>query len=85
VTAVTTDVPRSISARDPQATGHPAKPDAQAEGSAQRLFDGGGSTLEDFVLGAWEDLVADGRAECPVCGGAMTMLAGCEGCGSELS
>ena len=73
MTPVATDAPRSTSA------------ETQAEGSAQRLFDGDGLTLEDVVLGAWEDLVAGDRAECLVCGGPMTMLAGCEGCGSELS
>lgn len=84
--AVATESLRNAgSAREPKATGHPAKPDAQTGSSAQRLFESGGLTLEDTVLGAWEELVADGRAECPVCGGAMSMLAGCEGCGSELS
>ena len=57
----------------------------QTEGSATRLFEPGGLTLEDVVLGAWEELVADGGAECPVCGGAMSMLDGCAGCGSDLS
>jgi hypothetical protein len=57
----------------------------QTESSTQRLFEPGGLTLEDTVLGAWEELVANGRVECPVCGGAMSMLTGCEGCGSELS
>jgi hypothetical protein len=57
----------------------------RTEGSAERLFESGGPTLEDVVLGAWEELVADGRAECPVCGGAMSMLGGCAGCGSDLS
>jgi len=52
---------------------------------AQRLFEPGGPTLEDVVLGAWEELVADGRAECPVCGGALSMLDGCAECGSDLS
>jgi hypothetical protein len=61
----------------------PAKP--RTERSAERLFEPGGLTLEDVVLGAWEELVADGRAECPVCGGALSMLDGCAGCGSELS
>jgi len=42
-------------------------------------------TLEDVILGAWEDLVEGRRAECPVCGGSMSMLEGCESCGSELS
>jgi hypothetical protein len=49
-----------------------------------RLFDGG-PTLEQLILGAWEDLVADGRTACPVCGGGMSPLGGCTRCGSELS
>lgn len=63
--------------------GGPAEP--QTEGSAQRLFEPGGLTLEDVVLLAWEELVADGRAECPVCGDVLSMLDGCAGCGSDLS
>ena len=59
--------------------------DATAERSAMRLFEPHGLTLEDVVLGAWEELVAEGRAECPVCGGAMSMLGGCAECGSDLS
>ena len=56
-------------------------------GDRSRLFDDG-VTLEDRVLGTWEDLVAEGRAACPVCGGSMAATAGhaaCGGCGSELS
>jgi hypothetical protein len=56
-----------------------------AEASAQRLFEPGGVTLEDAVLGVWEDLVTQGRAECPVCGDPMSPVAGCSACGSELS
>jgi tRNA(Ile2) C34 agmatinyltransferase TiaS len=55
------------------------------ERSAMRLFEPAGSTLEDVVLGAWEDLVAGGSAECPVCGGSMRAAGGCSGCGSDLS
>jgi len=43
-----------------------------------------GLTLEDVVLGAWEDLAARGRAECPVCRGEIEQR-GCASCGSELS
>ena len=56
----------------------------QLQPNAPRLFESAGSTLEDYVLGAWEDLVTDGRAECPVCGG-QTSPSGCGDCGSELS
>jgi hypothetical protein len=41
-------------------------------------------TLEDLVLGAWDDLTARGRAECPVCRGSLEP-AGCTACGSQLS
>jgi hypothetical protein len=51
---------------------------------AQRLFDGG-PTLEQAIVAAWDDLVSAGRAECPVCSGELTPLAGCTSCGSELS
>ena len=40
-----------------------------AEASESRLFQPGKVTLEDVVLGLWEDLSAEGRAECPVCAG----------------
>jgi hypothetical protein len=53
--------------------------------SAPRLFEPTGLTLEDVVLGAWEDLAAGGPAECPVCHGRMRMSGGCQSCGSELS
>jgi len=52
--------------------------------SAGRLFEPSGSTLEDRILGAWEDLDERGRAECPVCRGELE-VAGCRSCGSELS
>jgi hypothetical protein len=61
---------------------HPAQASSAA---SSRLFEPGGVTLEDVVLGVWADLVADGRAECPVCGGSISADGGCPGCGSELS
>ena len=70
--AVATETPR-LEAR--QLTGR----------SAQRLFEPSGSTLEDRILGVWEDLTAGGPAECPVCRSRMRMASGCEGCGSDLS
>jgi len=51
---------------------------------AARLFETGGRTLEDLVLERWDELLASGRAECPVCGGRLNAAAGCDGCGSEL-
>jgi len=52
--------------------------------SAQRLFESSGSTLEDRILGAWEDLDAAGRTECPICTGELEP-SGCARCGSELT
>jgi tRNA(Ile2) C34 agmatinyltransferase TiaS len=48
-----------------------------------------GQTLEDVLAGAWEDLTARSRAECPVCGGLMTAVAEgpggrCQSCQVEL-
>ncbi|MFN8161043.1 MAG: hypothetical protein U0R52_08405 [Solirubrobacterales bacterium] len=57
---------------------------AAAGDSAGKLFDGPGLTLEEMILRAWEDLVRDGSAECPVCRGRLLAAAGCEDCGSRL-
>jgi len=51
--------------------------------SEDRLFEPSEATLEDSILGVWETLEARGRAECPVCSGAVTP-SGCAGCGSQL-
>jgi hypothetical protein len=44
-------------------------------------------SLEDSILGVWEDLTETGRAGCPVCGAGAAMRAGrgCDSCGSSLS
>lgn len=52
---------------------------------AAQLFEPGGVTLEDVVVALWDELVAEGRAECPVCGGSITPAAACGSCGAELS
>jgi hypothetical protein len=52
---------------------------------AARLFEAGARSLEDVVLERWDELVASGRAECPVCGGDIHAASGCDGCGSERS
>jgi hypothetical protein len=53
----------------------------------------GGPTLDDLLVGAWEGLLADHTATCPICGGAMTPRYGsgprpvggrCAACGSTL-
>jgi hypothetical protein len=56
----------------------------QEHGTARRLFEPSEVTLEDSILGAWEALVRDGRAQCPVCRGELE-LGGCSTCGSQLS
>ena len=59
---------------------------SQAGRRVSRLFEPGSVSLEDSILAVWEDLVAEGRAECPVCGGSMSPSAdgGCPSCGSKL-
>jgi len=54
---------------------------------------GGGPTLDDVIVGAWEGLTADCATACVICGGTMRPRYGagarpvggrCEGCGSTL-
>ena len=69
------------------AVAEPAVATRKLARSAGRLFEPhgfAGSTLEDIVLGAWEDLRLHGRAECPVCAGELEP-SGCDTCGAELS
>jgi hypothetical protein len=63
---------------------HEAPPAAEARG---------GRTLDELIVGVWEDLTAHHAAACPVCGGPMrprygsaaTPVGGrCSGCGSTL-
>ena len=49
-----------------------------------RLFEPGGTTLEELISDAWIDLIGAGRTECPVCSASMVVASGCTGCGSEL-
>ena len=58
---------------------------ASTAAATERLFEPGGTSLEDFVLERWDRLVVDGRAACLVCGGWMSAAGGCESCGAELS
>ena len=55
---------------------------------------GGGFTLDDLLVGAWEDLTAHRTVPCPVCSAAMGPRYGsgagpvggrCGGCGTTLS
>ena len=67
------------------ATVDPPVAPRQLARSASRLFQPSGSTLEDRILGAWEDLDQRGRTECPVCQGELESGGICRRCGSELS
>jgi DnaJ-class molecular chaperone len=57
---------------------------ARSTGAFQRLFEPSEVTLEDSILGVWEALEADTRAECPVCHGELE-TSGCKTCGSQLT
>ena len=74
---------RAVAGGDARSAG-PRLLDERATGRSARLFEPSGSTLEDLILGAWEDLVAGSPAECPVCRARMR-IHGCPDCGSELS
>jgi hypothetical protein len=67
-----------------------------ALGTESMLFDrlGGGPTLDDLIVGAWEGLTAQASVACPVCGGEMEPEYGahtrpvggyCDSCGTVLS
>jgi len=58
-----------------------------AERPAARLFEPrtGGVTLEDTILRTWEDLVVQGSAGCPVCGGRLRAGDGCDACDADLA
>jgi hypothetical protein len=58
---------------------------APAEAHSGRLFEAGGSSLEELILATWEDLALHGRADCPVCRAELLGPEGCASCGSELS
>ena len=45
----------------------------------------GPNSLENVILGVWEELTVEGVAECPVCRGPMRAASACDRCGSELS
>jgi hypothetical protein len=58
---------------------------SSADASTERLFEPGGTSLEDVVLARWDCLAVDGHAPCLVCGGSISAAAGCDSCGAELS
>ena len=61
---------------------------------AEEPLGGGGLTLDDLIVGAWEGLAAARSAPCPMCGGPLEPRFGsgplpvagrCRDCGTELS
>ncbi len=52
-----------------------------------RLFEprAGSPSLEDLIVGTWDELVSSGSATCPVCRARLERAAPCESCGSDLS
>jgi len=70
----------------------PLRPRARRALGQHRTQDG--PTLDDVIVGAWEDLSAHDSAACPVCGGTLAPLGaagsdsmggGCRDCASHLS
>ena len=57
------------------------------EGRARPLFEPrtGSLSLEDLIVGTWDELVGSGSASCPVCQRRIERAAPCESCGSDLS
>ena len=70
---------RSPLVTDPPATARPAPRLCEPQRPD------GGVTLEERLLGVWEDLTHQGEAGCPVCGGRIHGPSACGDCGSELS
>jgi hypothetical protein len=58
-----------------------------AEAHASAPSRGGRMTLEERLQGTWHLLLAEGAADCPVCGDEMTLHGGageCRGCGAKM-
>jgi hypothetical protein len=60
---------------------------AATEGRARRLFEPrtGSQSLEDLIVGTWDELTLSGSAACPVCRRRLERTSGCASCGSALS
>jgi DnaJ-class molecular chaperone len=76
-------------ARQPQRAGRAPRHDSASEADAIRR----GPTLDDLVVGVWEDLASHHTVTCPVCSGRMAPRYGsgarpvggrCRRCGSSL-
>ena len=75
----------ALATRQDVAAERPTAGEASSSGAPSTLFEPGGTTLEESILGVWDELVAEGNTACPVCGDSMSAAGGCEACGAELS
>jgi hypothetical protein len=69
-------------------TVRPVERPAALFGAEDRTCVGGGPTLDDAIVAAWEGLTAQIAVACLLCGGRMrpSAIAGrCEDCGTSLS
>jgi hypothetical protein len=72
----------------------PVEAGEQLRASDRRRGASGGATLDDLVVGVWEDLAAHRTVACLACGQAMTPRYGagpapvggrCQGCGTTMA
>ena len=82
-------MPVDASATAPEAEEPRARP---AESAGKRRGDG--MTLEGLICGVWDDVIAEGRATCPLCGGELEGRASaharstegrCRDCGTTIA
>jgi ribosomal protein S27AE len=84
---LTFELPRRFDAEP----GRRAASDRPATGDAggRSVAEGSRLTLDDLIVGVWEDLLSRRPAACPMCGGTMTALdergGACGGCGATLT
>ena len=80
----------SALATAPPLTQLPLSPEGGSSHERLRRSGGGRFTLEQRLDRVWEDLLAAGAAECPLCGSEMSRPAGagsgrCTDCGTSIS
>jgi hypothetical protein len=82
---------RTVSSRGERPGSEPCARDEMLDGTRGAH---GGFTLDDVIVGAWEDLAVRAVARCPVCSGTMAQTAGaaggpleglCGSCGARFS
>jgi hypothetical protein len=88
------DAPSAVGSADAQDDGERGARDEDPRHEAPPAAEGRGRrTLDDLIVGVWEDLTAHHAAACPVCGASMRPRYGagaapvggrCTGCDSTL-